>query len=126
VLRLSVFGLCQFCFVVLELFGRLHHLVARIRRIVPAFDLHTLPLKILVNREEVRNLFQHVRINIRVVPHIVVARVVFAHRQHLLVQNSLVQHLQQTDWPHFLHATRKAGARHKHKHVQRIAVIAQR
>ena len=111
---------------VLKQLCRPHHPVARIRRIVPALDLHPLAFKILIDGEEVRNLLQHVRIDIGVVPHIGVARIVLAHRQHFLVQHALVQHLQQPDRPHFLHASGKARPRHQHQHVQRIAVVAQR
>ena len=66
------------------------------------------------------------RVNIRVVPHIVIAGIVFPHRQHLFVQDALVQHLQQADGAHLLHAAGKARPRHQHQHVQRVAVVAQR
>ena len=103
----------------------MNHLVAGIGRVVPASDLHPLALQILVNREKVCDLLQHVRIDIRVIPHVVEARVVLAHRQHFFVQYALVQHLQQPNRPNFLHAAGKTRPRHQNQHVQRVAVVAQ-
>ncbi len=94
--------------VVLEHLHRPHHAIARIGRVVPPLHLHALALQILVDREEVRDLLQHVRVDVGVVPHIRIARIVFAHRQHLLVQHALVQHLKQANRTHLLHASWKA------------------
>ena len=47
-----------------------HHAIPRIRCIVPALHLHPLALQILVNREEVRNLLQQVRIDVGVIPNV--------------------------------------------------------
>ena len=92
----------------LELLDRVHQAIPRIRRIVPALHLHPLAFQILVDREEVRNLLQHVRIDIRIVPDVGETRIVLAHGQHLFVKRSLVHHLQQANGPHLLHAPRKA------------------
>ena len=91
---------------------------------MPSFDLYALAFQIFIDRKEMGNLLQHVRIDIGVVPNIRIPRIVLSHRQHLLVQYALVHHVQQADGPHLLHASWKTRARHQHQHVQRIAVVA--
>ena len=92
---------------------------------MPAVDFHSLAFKVFVNREEVRDLLQHVRIDLRIVPHVRISRIILADGQHLLIENTLVEHLHQADRPHLHHAAWKAGRIHQHQHVERIAVVAQ-
>jgi len=110
----------------LKLFRGVNHLVAGIGGVVPAPYLNALAFKVFVDREEVGNLFEHVRVDVGKVPHIVETRIILADSQHFLVQHALIEHLKQADGAHLLHAARKTGTRHQHQHVQRVAVIAQR
>ena len=107
-----------------KLLGGDDNAVAGIGRITPTLHLHPLALQILVDREKVRDLLQHVRIDIGVVPDVCEAGIVFPYCQDLFVEDALVQHLQQTDGADLLDAARKAGTRHQHQHVQRVAVVA--
>ena len=68
----------------LVLFEAIHsfqHFGARVGRVMPPFDFHPLALKILVNGEKMRHFLEHVGINLRIIPHIGVARIILADGQ---------------------------------------------
>src|ERR1035437_2952259 len=110
-----------FCLGVSKLLGGNNNAVASIRGITPALHLHALAFEIFVDGKKECDLFQHVGINIGVIPDIGEARVVLSDCEHLLVENALVQHLEQPDGAHFLHTTGETRAGHQHEHIEWIA-----
>src|SRR5579863_5760244 len=74
--RRAYLAFSQLQFVRIKLLCRFDHLVAGVGRIVPALDLNSFAFEILINGKEVSDLLEHVRVDIGVVPHIGVARIV--------------------------------------------------
>ena len=112
--------------VLFELLHGVDHAVAGVSGVAPALDLDPLAFQILVDREEVGDLLEHVGVDVGVVPDVGKTGIVVAYGQNLFVEYALIEHLQQADGTDFLQAAGKAGAGHHDEHVQRIAVVAQR
>ncbi len=72
------------------------------------------------------DLLQHVRIDLREVPHVLVARIALADAQDLLIAKPLIGHLQQPNRTNLHHAARKAWRIDQHQRVQRVAIFAKR
>ena len=79
---------------VFKCFGCTNHAVARVSSIVPALDFHPFALKILVNREKMGDFFQHMGINVGVVPDVRIARIVFPDGEHFFIQSALIEHFE--------------------------------
>jgi phosphoribosylformylglycinamidine synthase PurS subunit len=94
-------------------------------RILPALDFNPLSLQVLVDGKEMGDLQQGVRINLAVIPHVLVSWIVLADRQHLLIGLPLIEHVQYANGAHFHHTAGEAGRIHQHQDIQRIAVEAQ-
>ena len=110
----------------LEAVGDLDNLVAGDRGIAPAFHLHPFPLEILIDRKEMGDLFEHVGIDLGVVPNVGVARVVLADSENLLIRHSLIEHFQEADRANLHDAAREAGRIDQDQNIQRVSIVAQR
>ena len=94
--------------------------------VVPAFDFNALAFEIFVDGEEVGDFLNEVRVDVGVVPDVGVARVVFAHGDDFLVEDTLVEHLEETDGANLLHAAGKTWTGNQNQNIQRIAILTQR
>ena len=94
--------------------------------IAPSSDFDALALEVLVDGEEVGDLLEHVGIDLGEVPDILVARIILAYAEHLLVGDALVEHLQQADGANLHDAAGEAGCVDEDECVERIAVVGER
>ena len=99
---------------------------ARRGGVFPAEHLRALAFQVLVDRKEVRDFLHHVRINLRVVVHFLVTRIVARHGKNLFVFRALVDHLQHADGADFDQAAGETWIFREHEHVQRVAVAGKR
>ncbi len=86
--------------VVDEVLVSFDHLGAGEGGVAPTFDLDALAFEILVDREEVGDLPEHMGVDLGEVPDVLVAGVAFADTEDLLVVDPLVEHLQNSDGAH--------------------------
>jgi len=121
-LGLGIFALLLFVF---EELGCADDAIARIGGVVPTLDLNPLALEILIDGEEVGDFFEHVGVDIGVVPDVGVAGVVFADGEHLFVEGALVEHFEEADGAHLVYASGEGGVGNEYQHVEWIAVVAE-
>lgn len=100
-------------------------LVAGEGGVAPAFDFDALAFEVLVDGEEVGDLLEHVGVDLGEIPDILVARVVLADAEDLLVAEALVEHLEDTDGADLHDAAGEAGSVDEDEAVEGIAVVAE-
>jgi len=91
----------------------------------PALNFEALSVEVLVDGEEVGDLSEHVGIDLGEVPDVLVARVVFADAEDLLVAEALVEHLENADGTDLHDAAGKAGSVDEDENVEGVAVVGQ-
>ena len=92
----------------------------------PAFDLHLLPLEVLVDGEEVRDLVLQLLVDVLERFELVPVRIRARDCQHLVVDALVVLHPEERDRLDLDHAAGEGGFRHADHHVERIPVERQR
>ena len=93
--------------------------------VAPAFDFDALALEVLVDGEEVGDLAEHVGVDLGEVPDVLVARVVFADAEDLLVAKALVEHLQNADGADLHDTAGEAGGVDQDEAVEGVAVVGE-
>jgi hypothetical protein len=93
--------------------------------VAPALDFDALAFEVLIDGEEVGDLAEHVGVDFGEVPDVLVARVVFADAEDLLVSEALVEHLQNADGADLHDAAGKAGSVDEDKDVEGVAVVGE-
>ena len=93
-----------------------------VRCVAPAFDFDTLAFEVFVDREEMRDLPKHVRVDLGEVPDVFIARIAFADAEDFFVGQALVEHLKEADGANLHDATREAGRVDEDETVERVAV----
>jgi len=116
------FGVCD---VGEEALVCLDELIAGERGVAPALHFDALAFEVLVDREEVRDLAQHVRIDLGDIVDVLVPGVSLADAEDLLIPQALVEHLEYADGAYLHHAAGEAGRIDKHQAVERVAVVAE-
>ena len=114
----------RFYFVVLKFLRRDQNAVARIGSIVPAGDFHTFSFEIFIDREEVRNLLEHVGIYFASnSKHLYIEGCIFPRRGFF--RRAYPGRASRAGlWAERHYASEKLGI-DKDEHVERIAVIAE-
>jgi hypothetical protein len=90
-----------------------------------ALNFDALAFEVLVDGEEVGDLAEHVGVDLGEVPNVLVARVVFADAENLLVAEALVEHLQNADGTDLHDTAGKAGSVDEDEDVEGVAVVGE-
>ena len=98
-------------------------LVAGEGGVAPAFDFDALAFEVFVDGEEVGDLAEHVGVDLGEVPDVLVAGVVLADAEDLLVAEALVEHFEHADGADLHDAAGKAGRVDEDEAVERVAVV---
>ena len=94
--------------------------------IFPAEYLRLFAFEILVDREEVFNLTENVRTDVRVILEFYIPRIPGRVGDDLLIADTVVQHLEQPNGTRLAKAPGKTGTVAKHKDVERVAILSDR
>jgi hypothetical protein len=93
--------------------------------VAPALDFDALAFEVLVDGEEVGDLAEHVGVDLGEVPDVLVARIVFADAEDLLVAEALVEHLENADGTYLHDAAGEAGSVDEDEDVEGVAVVGE-
>ncbi len=93
--------------------------------VAPALDFDALAFEVLVDGEEVRDLPEHVGVDLGEVPDVFVARVALADAEDFFVAEALVEHLEEADGADLHDAAGEAGRVDQNEDVEWVAVIGQ-
>jgi hypothetical protein len=85
-----------------------------------------LPFEILVNREEMFNFTENVRMDVRVILQFDIPRIPRRVSDDLLITDAVVQHFEKSNWANVAEASREAGHITKHEDVEWVAVLGNR